>query len=152
MLRRPSRSKYTQSKHNVPKAEAALNEAIEKRKSFIHEAVSTYEKEKEEVKSKLNTMQSKGVSLRAKVSHSKVISPVIGTVKKINFNTVGGVIRPGMDIMEIIPTDDKLLIEVKVKPKDIGFILVGLKAKVKLKPRVSKSTLRALGCLLGRCG
>jgi len=77
-------------------------------------------------------MQSKGVSLKAKVSHSKVVSPVVGTVKKINFNTVGGVIRPGMDIMEIIPTDDKLLIEVKVKPKDIGFILVGLKAKVKL--------------------
>ena len=47
-------------------------------------------------------MQSKGVSLQAKVSHSKVVSPVVGTVKKINFNTVGGVIRPGMDIMEII--------------------------------------------------
>jgi len=125
-------SKYTQSKHNVPKTEAALNEATEKRESFIHETISTYEKEKADVRSKLNTMQTKGVSLQAKVTHSKVVSPVVGTVKKINFNTVGGVIRPGMDIMEIIPTDDKLIIEVKVKPKDIGFILVGLKAKVKL--------------------
>lgn len=127
-----SKAKYTQAKHDVPKAEAALHEAIEKRKSFISEALGVFEKERSEIKSKLDTMQSKGVSLKAKVDHSKVISPVVGTVKKINFNTVGGVIRPGMDIMEIIPTDDKLLIEVKVKPKDIGFILVGLKAKVKL--------------------
>ncbi len=125
-------SKYTQAKHSVPRAQAALSEATQKRKSFIQEVVSGYQKEKADVKSKLNTMQSKGVSLQAKVSHSKVVSPVVGTVKKINFNTVGGVIRPGMDIMEIIPTDDKLIIEVKVKPKDIGFILVGLKAKVKL--------------------
>jgi len=125
-------SKYRSLKHDVPKAKAALNEAISKRRGFIHEVVSTYEKEKADVRSKLNTMQSRGVSLQAKVSHSKVTSPVVGTVKKINFNTIGGVIRPGMDIMEIIPTDDKLIIEVKVKPKDIGFILVGLKAKVKL--------------------
>ena len=55
-----------------------------------------------------------------------------GTIKKINFNTIGGVIRPGMDIMEIVPTDDKLIIEAKVKPKDIGFIHRGLNAKVKL--------------------
>jgi adhesin transport system membrane fusion protein len=127
-----AKAKYTKAKHDVPKTEAAHNEATQKRKSFIHETINSYEKEKSEVKSKLNTMQSKGVSLQAKVSHSKVVSPVVGTVKKINFNTVGGVIRPGMDIMEIIPTDDKLIIEVKVKPKDIGFILVGLKAKVKL--------------------
>ena len=127
-----AKSKYTKAKHAVPQLKAALNEVMQKRESYIHEAKSNFEKEREEVKSKLNTMQSKGVSLQAKVSHSKVVSPVVGTVKKINFNTIGGVIRPGMDILEIIPTDDKLLLEVKVKPKDIGFILVGLKAKVKL--------------------
>jgi adhesin transport system membrane fusion protein len=105
---------------------------MQKRESYIHETKVKYQKERSEIKSKLNTMQSKGVSLKAKVSHSKVLSPVVGTVKKINFNTVGGVIRPGMDIMEIIPTDDKLILEVKVKPKDIGFIHTGLKAKIKL--------------------
>jgi len=127
-----AKSKYTQAKHDIPKTKAAFNEAAEKRESYVQEIISQYQKERSEVKSKLNTMQSKGISLKAKVSHSKVTSPVVGTVKKINFNTVGGIIRPGMDIMEIIPTDDKLIIEAKVKPKDIGFILVGLKAKVKL--------------------
>jgi len=124
--------KFTQAKHNIAKTRAAFREAAEKRESYVQEIISQYHKERSEIKSKLNTMQAKGVSLQAKVSHSVVTSPVVGTVKKINFNTVGGVIRPGMDIMEIIPTDDKLIIEVKVKPKDIGFILIGLKAKVKL--------------------
>jgi len=125
-------SKYKQSKSAVVKAKSALHEAMQKRESFIQESVSKYQQERSLIKSKLNTMQSRGVSLKAKVSHSKVVSPVIGTVKKINFNTIGGVIRPGMDIMEIIPTDDKLILEVKVKPKDIGFIHTDLKAKVKL--------------------
>jgi len=127
-----AKSKYSEAKHDVPKAKASLSEAMSKKNSYMAEQRSRFERERNEVKQKLDTIQSKGVSLKVKVSHSKVVSPVVGTVKKINFNTVGGVIRPGMDIMEIIPTDDKLLIEVQVKPKDIGFILVGLKAKVKL--------------------
>ncbi|MCK5893745.1 MAG: HlyD family type I secretion periplasmic adaptor subunit [Endozoicomonadaceae bacterium] len=127
-----ARSKFNFSKSAVPKTQAALNEAIQKRESYIHEARSSDEKERNEVQTKLNAMHSKGVSLKAKLSHSVVSSPVVGTVKKINFNTIGGVIRPGMDIMEIVPTDDKLLIEVKVRPKDIGFISEGLSAVVKI--------------------
>ena len=125
-------AKYQQAKFTVPKTQAALHEAMQKREGYIHEAKVVFEKERQEVRSKLNSMQSKGVSLQAKLSHSIVKSPVVGTVKKINFNTIGGVIRPGMDIMEIVPTDDKLLIEVKVKPKDIGFMTIGQHAKVKI--------------------
>ena len=127
-----ARSKSNQAKNGVPKAQAALNESMQKRESYIHEAKVMFEKERNEIQGKLNAMHSKGISLQAKLSHSVVKSPVIGTVKKINFNTVGGVIRPGMDIMEIVPTDNELLVEVKVKPKDIGFIEVGQKAKVKV--------------------
>ena len=127
-----AKSKFTQAKHNIPKTQAAFNEAAEKRESYVQEIISQYQKESAEVKSKLNTMQSKSISLEAKVSHSIVKSPVDGTVKKINFNTIGGIIRPGMDIMEIIPTDDKLIVEAKLQPKDIGFVTKGLHAKVKI--------------------
>lgn len=126
------KAKYSQAKFSVPKAKGALNEAMQKREAYIHEAKVNFEKERNEVQAKLNSMQSKGISLQAKLSHSKVLSPVVGTVKKINFNTIGGVIRPGMDILEIVPTDDKLLIEVKVKPKDIGFMTIGQRAMVKV--------------------
>lgn len=99
-----AKSKYENARNNVPRAKAAFDEAALRRESYVHEIIGMYQKERSEIKSKLNTMQSKGVTLQAKVTHSKVVSPVIGTVKKINFNTVGGIIRPGMDIMEIIPT------------------------------------------------
>jgi adhesin transport system membrane fusion protein len=124
--------KLESAKNEVPKAKSALHEAMGKKESFISEQRSKFERERNEIKQKLDDMQAKGVSLKAKVSHSVVKSPVDGTIKKINFNTVGGVIRPGMDILEIIPTDDQLIVEVKVKPKDIGFVHVGLEAKVKL--------------------
>lgn len=125
-------SKYNNAKSAVPKAKAALSEAMQKRQAYINEMTARFEKERNEIKTKLDRMQSKGVSLQAKLSHSIVKSPVVGTVKKINFNTIGGVIRPGMEVMQIVPSDDKLLIEVKIKPKDIGFITIGQKAKVKV--------------------
>ncbi len=127
-----AKSKYEAAKFGLPKAESALHEAMQKREGYIQEAKVIFEKERNEVRVKLTSMQAKGVSLKAKLSHSVVKSPVVGTVKKINFNTIGGVVRPGMDIMEIVPTDDKLLIEVKVKPKDIGFMTIGQHAKVKI--------------------
>lgn len=61
-----------------------------------------------------------------------VRSPVKGTVKKINIGTIGGIIKPGMDIMEIVPYEDSLLIEAKIKPSDIGFIRPGQEANVKV--------------------
>ncbi len=127
-----AKSKYDAAKLAEPKAKAKLSEAIQKRESFLKESKESFEKERSEVLAKLKDMQEKGVSLQAKLSHSIVKSPVVGTVKKINFNTIGGVIRPGMDIMEIVPTDNELLIEVHIKPKDIGFITKGQKAKVKI--------------------
>jgi adhesin transport system membrane fusion protein len=61
-----------------------------------------------------------------------VRSPVDGTVKQLFINTVGGVAKPGMDIIEIVPNDDRLLIEAKIKPSDIAFIYPGQNAVVKL--------------------
>jgi adhesin transport system membrane fusion protein len=57
---------------------------------------------------------------------------VKGIVKQIQLNTVGGVIKPGMNLMEIVPIEDSLLIEAKVRPENIGFIQPGLNAVVKL--------------------
>lgn len=71
-------------------------------------------------------------SLQDKVSRTVIKSPVHGTIKKNYVDTVGGTIRPGMTMMEIVPLDDKLLVETKIAPKDVGFIRVGQKAKVKL--------------------
>ncbi len=61
-----------------------------------------------------------------------VRAPVRGVVNKIAVTTIGGVIAPGGPIMEIVPIDDKLLIEARIAPKDVAFIRPGQKANVKL--------------------
>jgi len=57
---------------------------------------------------------------------------VRGTVKNIRVKTIGGVVQPAVDIMEIVPLDDQLLIEAKIKPKDVAFLRPGLPAMVKI--------------------
>jgi adhesin transport system membrane fusion protein len=61
-----------------------------------------------------------------------VRSPVKGIVKQLQINTVGGVIQPGQSLVEIVPLEDSLLIEAKIRPEDIGFIKPELVAIVKL--------------------
>jgi adhesin transport system membrane fusion protein len=65
-----------------------------------------------------------------KVSRTEVRSPVRGTVKEIKIRTIGGVIKPGEDLMEIVPIEDTLLVEAQVKTSDIAFIHVGQQATV----------------------
>ncbi len=71
-------------------------------------------------------------TLENEVSRTKVVSPVDGIVKKIDVTTIGQVIKSGESMMEIVPVDDKLLIEAKVKPRDIAFLYPGQKANVKV--------------------
>ena len=67
-----------------------------------------------------------------RVTRTEMRSPVHGTVKKIYINTVGGVVKPGESIMEIVPLDDTLLIEARVRPGDVAFLHPGQKAMVKV--------------------
>jgi adhesin transport system membrane fusion protein len=70
---------------------------------------------------------------RADVLRRTVLtSPVHGLVKNIRASTVGGVIQPGAAIMEIVPIGQRVLIEARIKPSDIGFIRVGQTAEVRL--------------------
>jgi multidrug efflux pump subunit AcrA (membrane-fusion protein) len=61
-----------------------------------------------------------------------VRAPVRGTVKNIRITTIGGVIQQGADIMEIVPLEDQLLVEAKIKPSDVAFLRPGLPATVKI--------------------
>jgi adhesin transport system membrane fusion protein len=59
-------------------------------------------------------------------------APLRGTVKNVRVNTIGGVIQPGQDIMEIVPLEEQLLVEAKIAPREVAFLRPGLPAKVKL--------------------
>ena len=81
---------------------------------------------------KLNSLSQGSVGLSDKVARSVIRSPVKGIVKRLMVNTVGGVVQPGKDIIEIVPMEDNLLVEARIQPKDIAFLRPGLKATVKV--------------------
>lgn len=81
---------------------------------------------------KLNSMSEGLVGLEDKVKQSEIKSPMNGFVKRLLVNTVGGVIAPGKDIVEVVPAEDNLVVEAKIQTKDIGFIREGQKALIKL--------------------
>ena len=80
---------------------------------------------------KLNALNEGAVALADRVDKASVKSPVRGRVQRLLANTVGGVVQPGKDIVEIVPLDDNLVLEAKVQPKDIAFIHPGQDATVK---------------------
>ncbi len=61
-----------------------------------------------------------------------ITAPVRGTVKNVRFNTVGGVVQPAQDIMEIVPLEDQLLVEARIRPADVAFLRPGLESTVKI--------------------
>lgn len=115
----------------LPKQQSLLQETILKRKDVALKFRVDTKKDLDEKQAKLSQLQEGQVGLKDRVSRTVVTSPVKGTVKTIKVNTVGGVVQPGSDIIEIVPTEDNLLIEAKVLPKDIAFLRAGLSAMVK---------------------
>ena len=80
---------------------------------------------------KLNALNQGQLGLADKVDKAQVKSPVRGRVQRLLANTIGGVVQPGKDIVEIVPLDDSLVLDARVQPRDIAFIHPGQKANVK---------------------
>jgi adhesin transport system membrane fusion protein len=84
-----------------------------------------------ETVAQLNSLSEGSTALSDRVQHANIKSPVKGTVKRLLVTTVGGVLQPGKEIVEIVPTDDDLLLETRISPRDIAFLWPGQKATVR---------------------
>nr|WP_189661380.1 MULTISPECIES: HlyD family type I secretion periplasmic adaptor subunit [Pseudomonas fluorescens group] len=115
----------------IPRAESAIKEVQRKidetRGKFRSEALTQLN----EARTDLNKASATGKALEDRVSRTLVTSPVRGIVNKLLVNTIGGVIQPGSDMVEIVPLDDTLLVEAKIRPQDIAFLHPGQEAIVK---------------------
>ena len=112
-----------------------IEASIEEAQSRVSEVEITFRNqartELADTRAKLSSLEQGQLALVDRVRLAEVRSPVRGTIKSLYANTVGGVVQPGKDIIEIVPTDDTLLLEVRINPKDIGFLHPGQKAEVK---------------------
>jgi membrane fusion protein, adhesin transport system len=126
-----TRGESEQAGAQIQRVLAAINEAQRK----VQETELTFRNEARrelaESMGRLNALNESAVALNDKVDKSQIKSPVRGRVQRLLANTVGGVVTPGKDIVEIVPLDDVLVLEAKVNPRDIAFIHPGQPATVK---------------------
>jgi len=118
-------------RQSIPKAKSKIEESQmamkELRLAFFNKAKT----ELNDVMAQLGEDVASSIALKDRLNRTLVKSPVNGTINRILINTVGGVIQPGMNLMEIVPMEGTLLIETKVKPSDIAFLRPNQKAMVK---------------------
>jgi len=115
----------------IEKLKLQLVEADQKIKEMEESRKATAMEELNATVAEIDRLRYMQVAIRDRVTRTNVRSPVDGKVKRLLINTVGGVLKPGMDILEIVPNDEGLLIETKIKPSDIAFIYPGQKAVLK---------------------
>jgi adhesin transport system membrane fusion protein len=115
----------------IARVQAGMSESNRK----VQEVELTYRnaasKEYSETMARLNALLQSGTGLADRVKQSALRSPVRGTIKRLLVNTVGGVVQPGRDVVEIVPLEGRLLLEAKVAPRDIAFLKPGQPAIVK---------------------
>jgi membrane fusion protein, adhesin transport system len=119
------------SELKIPVTEAGIRESIYARIDTAQKFRSDQQQKLNQAQDKFSSITESAVGLKDRVNRTVVVSPVTGTVKTLYANTVGGVIQPGMDIVEIVPSEDNLLIEAQIAPKDIAFLRPNLPAIVK---------------------
>lgn len=102
----------------------------------LSEAVTSTEKERatdySKTQGELASLRQKRKLSEDQLSRTTLLAPMRGVVNKLSVTTIGGVIRPGEEILQIIPLDEALFVEAKVKPRDIASVRMGQEATVKL--------------------
>lgn len=123
---------YDQLRLSIPRLEAALREAGERIAGARSKARSEAQRELSMLQSELAGLREIVLAGEDRVRRTEIRSPVRGTVKKLHVNTIGGVVQPGADLVEIVPLEDTLLVEANIRPSDIAFIRPGQEARVKI--------------------
>ncbi len=116
---------------SIPRIRSAIAEARNKIENSRLEFRSKAKEEQTQVTAELSRLSESEQALEDRVNRTLVRSPVRGIVKQLFIKTINGVVQPGMNIVEIVPLDDELLIEAKIKPSDIAYIYPGQTANVK---------------------
>lgn len=116
----------------IPKAKAAADEAKQRIASRRAEQIAAVTDEINKRRQELNSLRESLSAGRDRVTRTELRAPVRSTVKQIYISTVGGVVKPGEPIMDLVPLDDTLVVEAKVKPQDVAFLRPGQEVMVKV--------------------
>lgn len=116
----------------IPRAQSAISEARARLNGLESDMKAKAQAELSTKMIEMNEIKERLSALSARKGRTELKSPVNGTIQDITVNTVGGVIKPGEDLIKIVPKDDQLIVEAKIKPSDRAFIYPGQKAMIKI--------------------
>jgi len=116
----------------IPRLEAQIAEARSKSEGALAKYRSDAANELALARAEYAGTSASNLAVEDRLARTAVRSPLSGIVKSMKVTTVGGVIQPGMDVMEIVPVEGILIIEAKVRPGDVGFLRPGQSALVKI--------------------
>ncbi|MCP4329559.1 MAG: HlyD family type I secretion periplasmic adaptor subunit [Alphaproteobacteria bacterium] len=126
------RTELESARLSIPRLESALAEASQRIEEVELDARAEARLEFTKTNTALAALQEILVAEKDRVLRTEVRAPLRGIVKDISVTTVGGVIQPGEDLVQIVPLEDTLVVEAHIKPHDVAFLSPGQKAKVKI--------------------
>jgi HlyD family secretion protein/adhesin transport system membrane fusion protein len=125
-------TQYQQTLSNILVANEAKEEAYQSLGDLENKFYESIKKDVGKVAGEITELDKNLIKLQDRVSRLDITAPVSGVVKGLKVNTIQSVIKPGETIMEIIPADDRLIVETKVTTSDIGHVYIGQVAEVKV--------------------
>ncbi|CCO22143.1 HlyD family type I secretion periplasmic adaptor subunit [Maridesulfovibrio hydrothermalis] len=124
-----------EGKAKLSKAESALAQAEADIKEIRNSYYASVREELQEDRRELEEFSQRVRKFKDNLKRTVIRSPVDGVIKTLYVVSLGGVVRPGMTVMDIVPGGDKLVIEARLPISDIGYVKDGQKAVVKLASR-----------------
>lgn len=116
----------------IERLRAAINEMSARKEAMTRQFRSDALNELNRTLAELSPLKQAMPALMDKVSRTEIKAPMKGIVNRVFVTTLGGIVKPGDPIVEVVPGDDQLVVEALVNPKDIGFVKLGQPARVKV--------------------
>lgn len=116
----------------VSRLESAVDEVLAQLEKLGSERRSEWRNALTQALGELSALDEASTGLQDRIRLSEVRSPVNGVVQTLHINTLGGVARQGQDVVDIIPSEDRLVVEARIAPQDIAFLHPGQPATIKL--------------------
>ena len=117
---------------SIERVRSAINEITARKDAQVRQFRSDALNELNRTMADLSPLKQAMPALMDKVARTEIRAPMKGIVNRVFVTTVGGIVRAGDPIVEVVPADDQLVVEALVSPKDIGFIKLGQPARVKV--------------------
>jgi adhesin transport system membrane fusion protein len=124
-MRDVSRAEVLRVERSVADIQAQM---ANKRNKYFQDAQAEMTKAQEDLSTQMEQLRDRSQLLE----HTKLLAPMDGVVNSIKITTLGGVVKPGETVIELLPSGDRLIVEAKIPPADMAFVAVGQSASIKL--------------------